>query len=200
MLIYQNTIPLQTLGFDIDCVVADTMEAFIRLAKEEYKIEVRPEQITRFNVEQCLDIDETIVQHIFHKLMIDPIGHKMQLLPGAKSVLQKIQQHAPLNFITARPDKAPIVAWLEKELGTNTTANMHIIAMGDHDGKKEHIQELGISHFIDDRFETCKHLDKENITAIVYDQPWNRGRHTLPIVRDWQDIYDCCFGVESMFR
>lgn len=194
MQIHQSPIPMTSLGFDIDCVVADTMEAFIRLARTEYKIEVRPEQITRFNVEECLDMDDVIVETIFKKLMVDPIGHDMKLLPGAKMVLQKIQHHAPLTFITARPDKEPIAAWLQKELGLQTTVDMQIIAMGDHNGKKEHIQDLGISHFIDDRHETCEHLDKDEITAIVYDQPWNRGRHDLPVVRDWQDIHACCFG------
>jgi uncharacterized HAD superfamily protein len=194
MNVHTKPIPISSLAFDIDCVVADTMEAFIRIAHEEHGIHVKPEEITRFNVEECLEMDDTIVDDIFQKLMVDPIGHQMRLLDDAQTVLQKIQHKAPLAFITARPDKAPIAAWLEKELGKQATADMRIIAMGDHDGKKEHIQNLGISHFIDDRFETCEHLDKEEITAIVYDQPWNRGRHDLPVVRNWQDIHDCCFG------
>lgn len=193
MKLHTTPIPLNALGFDIDCVVADTMEAFIRLAQEEHGIQVLAEQITRFNVEECLEMDDEIVDTIFRKLMLDPIGYDMKLLPGAKVVLQKIQHYAPLTFITARPDKEPIAAWLQKKLGAKTTSTMHIIAMGDHDGKSAHIKELGISHFIDDRHETCEHLDSKNVTAIVYDQPWNRGRHNLPVVRNWQDIHDCCF-------
>lgn len=193
MNLYKNRLPLTSLGFDIDCVVADTMEAFIRLAREEHDIDIKPEQITHFNVEQCLDMDDTIVQNIFHKLMVDPIGHKLQLLPDARSVLQKIQTRAPLTFITARPFREPIADWLEHALGKKTTSDMHIIAMGDHDGKTEHILDLGLTHFIDDRFETCETLAQDGITAMVFDQPWNNGRHGLPVVRSWQDIHTCCF-------
>ncbi len=193
MNIHKKITPIATLGFDIDCVIADTMEAFIRLAKEDHNIKVLPEQITKFNVEECLNINKEIVENIFHKLMVDPIKYKMKLLPDALPVLQKMQNHAPLTFITARPEKEPITEWLTHELGKETTANMRMIAMGDHDGKRQHIQDLGISHFIDDRFETCESLCDTEITAIVYDQPWNRGQHDLPVVRNWQDIHDCCF-------
>ena len=197
MILHSAKIPLTTLGFDIDCVVADTMEAFIRLAQEEHGIAVTPEQITRFNVEECLEMGSEVVDGIFHKLMVDPIGYGMQLLPGARKVLHKIQHHAPLTFITARPDETPIADWLTCELGHPATADMRIIAMGDHDGKSEHIKELGISHFIDDRHETCKHLAQKDITAIVYDQPWNHNRHQLSVVRNWQDIHDCCFPAQG---
>ncbi len=193
MNLHKKDIPLDSLGFDIDCVVADTMEAFIRLAHEEHGITVVPEQITRFNVEECLDMETAIADGIFHKLMVDPIGYGMKMLPGARRVLHKIQHHAPLTFITARPEEAPIADWLRHELGQPATADMQIIAMGDHDGKGEHVKSLGISHFIDDRHETCEHLDTRDITAIVYDQPWNHGRHQLSVVRNWQDIHDCCF-------
>lgn len=196
MNIYRNRLPLTSLGFDIDCVVADTMEAFIRIAREEYTINIKPEQITHFNVEQCLTMDDAIVQNIFHKLMVDPIGYKLKLLPGARPVLQKIQTRAPLTFITARPLRGPIVDWLEHALGKKTTSDMHIIAMGDHNAKTEHILDLGLTHFIDDRFETCETLAQEGITAMVFDQPWNSGRHGLPVVRSWQDIHACCFPLE----
>jgi 5'(3')-deoxyribonucleotidase len=196
MNIYKNRLPLTSLGFDIDCVVADTMEAFIRIAREEYTIDIKPEQITHFNVEQCLNMDDAIVQNIFHKLMVDPIGYKLKLLPDARPVLQKIQTQAPLTFITARPLRDPIVDWLEHELGSQITADMHIIAMGDHDSKTEHILDLGLTHFIDDRFETCETLAQEGIIAMVFDQPWNSGRHSLPVVRSWQDIHACCFPLE----
>ena len=191
--IHKNSLPLTSLGFDIDCVVADTMEAFIRLAKQDYNITILPEQITCFNVEQCLPVNETIIENIFHKLMIDPIGYNMKLLPGARPVLQKIQKQAPLTFITARPDKKPITDWLIHELGPEASSDMHLIAMGDHEGKTKYILKHNISHFIDDRYETCDQLKQKGITAIVYDQPWNHGQHTLPVVRNWQDIHDCCF-------
>ena len=54
------------IGFDFDGVIADTVEAFIRIACEQHGLcGIRPEDITRFAVEHCLDMDETIAESIF---------------------------------------------------------------------------------------------------------------------------------------
>ncbi len=181
-------IPPANIGFDLDCVVVDTMEAFIRLARQNYQLTVLPEEITEFQVEQCLDIPPDIVEAIFSQLLADPIGTKMRPLPGAVPVLRKLAQTAPLTFITARPDAEPIAAWLTKTLGPDITRAATLVAMGDHDNKGYHINRLGLSHFIDDRFETCEQLHKAGINALVFEQPWNRGRHNLPSVASWDEI------------
>lgn len=180
------------LGFDIDCVVADTMEAFIRLAAEKHDLVVAPEQITEFAVENCLPIDPAIINAIFRRLLDEPIKHDLQPMPHAVPVLNQLARHAPLTFITARPDRPPIFAWLEYLLGPRIMAEARLVAMGDHNGKADHIKELGISHFIDDRYETCEELTTHGITAIVFTQPWNEKRHNLPQVTNWTDIADLC--------
>ena len=62
------------IGFDIDGVVADTMEAFIRLADEDYGINtIKPEDIICYMVEECLDVDPVMVDEIFGRLLDDPV-------------------------------------------------------------------------------------------------------------------------------
>jgi uncharacterized HAD superfamily protein len=177
------------LGFDIDGVVADTMEAFIRLAEEDYAIKVSPGEITNFMVEECLDIDPTIIDDIFSRLMIDPIGSDLLPMKNALTVLEEFAQEAPLTFITARPEAGPISEWLELHLSASAFADSRLVATGDHDDKADHIRAMGLSHFIDDRAMTCNLLaGKTGITPIVYNQPWNFGRHTLLAVDNWQGI------------
>lgn len=189
--IYQPIHPGQ-IGFDIDCVVADTMEAFIRLAEQEYNIAVVPEQITDFTVENCLAIDPEIIDSIFMRLLAEPLEHKLLPMENAVPVLEKFARHAPLTFVTARPNRTPIFDWLEALLGPQVMAEARLVAMGDHNGKINHIKELGISYFIDDRFETCEDIAAQGITAIVYNQPWNENRHNLPTVRSWSEIEALC--------
>lgn len=98
------------IGFDIDGVVADTMEAFIRLAARDFAILVRPEQITDFMVEKCLDMDPRVIENIFGRLMKSPLEEGLQPISDALSVLHDLAEQAPLTFITARPDPAPIAA------------------------------------------------------------------------------------------
>ncbi len=188
----QQPIHPSQIGFDIDCVVADTMEAFIRLADREHNITVAPEEITEFTVENCLAIDPAIIDAIFLHLLDDPVKNSLLPMENAVPVLKNFARHAPLTFVTARPNRTPIFDWLEGLLGHRIMAEARLVAMGDHNGKVEHIKKLGISHFVDDRFETCEELAAHGITAIVYNQPWNDKRHNLPTVTNWSEIEALC--------
>ncbi len=187
-----HPIPPEQIGFDIDCVVADTMEAFIRLADQEHNISVVPEQITDFTVENCLAIDPKIIESIFLRLLDEPVKHNLLPMKNAVPVLEKFARYAPLTFVTARPNRTPIYHWLEETLGPQIMSEARLVAMGDHNGKADHIKELGISYFIDDRFETCEEIAAHGINAIVFNQPWNENRHSLPTVTSWEDIEALC--------
>jgi len=177
------------IGFDFDGVVADTMEAFIRLAEKDYAIKVSPEQITDFMVEECLDMDQEIIDDIFTRLMQDPLGLDLQPMTDSIPVLEELSREAPLTFITARPEVKPVEQWLDYYLSSRTFASMRLIATGDHDGKADHIRKMGLSHFVDDRAITCNLLAGETgITPIIYNQPYNLGQHKLDSVDNWQAI------------
>ncbi|MBU2537427.1 MAG: hypothetical protein KKH22_03240 [Proteobacteria bacterium] len=183
------------IGFDIDGVVADTMEAFIRLAQTGYGAEVRPEEITEFQVEDCLDLDSAIVEEIFSRLLEEPIACGLRLMTNARQVLTGFAEHGPLTFITARPQKKPIARWLKQELGPQVYGRVRLVATGEHDSKGAHIKEMGLSFFVDDRAQTCLQLShEEGIQPIVYRQPWNQGKHALPEVDSWRSIHAMCYG------
>jgi len=176
------------IGFDIDGVVADTVEAFVRIMAEEYGETVEVEKITDFTVEECLDLDPGQVSHVFDRLMRDPLGCGLKPMAGAVEVLQEFSRHAPLTFVTARPLLEPIGEWLAVHLGREAMKACRLIATGDHDGKGEYIKRLQLDAFVDDRAQTCIQLNAQGIIPFVYDQPWNRGRHRFPTVRNWDEI------------
>ncbi len=182
------TIPAHGIGFDIDCVVADTMEAFIRLAADEHDIFIAPDEITAFQVEDCLAVDKSIIDAIFKRLLCDPISCSLQPMPGAVAVLSRLAARAPLTFVTARPTADPITRWLHTVLPADVSARMRLIAMGDHDSKTEYVRALGIHYFVDDRVETCLQMACSGLTPVVFDQPWNVGRHNLASVDSWDSL------------
>jgi len=184
------------IGFDIDGVVADTSEAFIRLAADDYSITIHPEELTDFMAEKCLTCSPQIISEIFDRLLKIPLEVNLRPIPHAISVLRKFAEAAPLTFITARPDPGPISTWLEAHLGTTAYAQSRIVATGDHDGKVPHIRRFGLNYFVDDRHQTCNQLATEpDITPIVFSQPWNRGRHTHSSVASWHEIRQLCLGL-----
>jgi len=60
--------------------------------------------------------------------------------------------------------------------------------MGDHNDKARYIHEHNLRYFVDDRAETCRQLAVENITPLVFSQPWNQDRQDMRSVTSWQEI------------
>lgn len=182
------------IGFDIDGVVADTGGAFIKIAREEYGLHsISLQDITFYEVVNCLDVDQKIIEDIFTLLHDEPLSSGIQPMEDALNVLHKLAVLTPLTFVTARPEKEPIATWLKHFLKPAVYREMKLVAMGVHDNKAPYIKNLGLKYFVDDRLQTCKKLASEGIIPLVYNQPWNMDDHDLQTVNNWQDIHTLCF-------
>ncbi len=181
------------LGFDFDGVIADTAEAFLRLACEKYnRCDIRLEDITCFAVEECLDMEADIIRAIFMEVLLDSVATGLKPMPDAVEVLGELSEVAPVTVVTARPEPEPVRAWMRTVLPPSTLPRIRIVAMGAHDDKPRHILDHRLTHFIDDRAETCLQLAEAGIRPIVYAQPWNRNGHGLPTVSCWREIRALC--------
>jgi 5'(3')-deoxyribonucleotidase len=177
------------IGFDLDGVIADTAEAFIRLACEEHAFcSFTLEDITCFQVEDCLNIPVPVVETIFGAILQDSLTTGLQPMTGAVEVISEMAAAAPVTIITARPLHQPVQDWLEHFFPAAACANIRLVAMGRHDDKARYIHEHKLRYFVDDRIETCLQLADTAITSLVFSQPWNQGKHTLPCVGSWQEI------------
>lgn len=183
-------IPSGEIGFDLDGVIADTAEAFIRLACEEHAFcSFTLKDITTFQVEECLDIPLPVVDRIFGDILIDSLATGLQPMPGAVEVISEMTEAAPVTIITARSLQQPVQDWLEHFFPSTACANIHLVAMGRHDDKARYIHEHGLRYFVDDRAETCLQLAATSITPFVFSQPWNQGKHELRSVANWNEIH-----------
>jgi len=177
------------IGFDLDGVIANTGEAFIRLACETFDYcSFRLEDITSFKVEDCLGMPTETVEQIFHAILMDSLGTGLQPMPGAVDVITNMALQSPVTIITARPLGEPVTDWLEHFFPEKTCKQINLVAMGDHDDKARYIKEHRLNYFVDDRVETCLQLAQTKITPIVFKQPWNENRHQLHSVSTWQEI------------
>lgn len=177
------------LGFDFDGVIADTAEAFLRLACEDYGLcGFRQEDITRFEVEHCLPINAETVTDIFRKILHDSVGVGLQPLPGALEVLTELAETAGVTVITARPLLTPVLDWFAQHLPSSVAASIRVLAMGDHDDKARHILAQGLCCFVDDRAETCQQLHTAGIQPLVFRQPWNQNCRHFRAINSWQEI------------
>ena len=177
------------IGFDFDGVIADIGEAFLRIACETYGYcSINLNDITSFQVENCIDIPIGIVEEIFDTILRDSLGTGLKPLPGAIESLSLLSSHSDITIITARPELQPVTDWFDYYCAAEARVKIRLIATGDHDNKEQYIKSCGLTHFIDDRTLTCLQLAEAGLYPIVFSQPWNRNQHNLPTVAGWEEV------------
>lgn len=177
------------LAFDIDGVVANTMQLFLDIVRDRYGINhIRLEDITSYNLEDCLDLAPEVITAAIHCLLQGDGGFDLHPLPGSRRVLARMARSTPrMLFVTARPDREVIQAWLRDRLGLPDTA-IEVVATGGFEAKADVLAEAGVQYFVEDRLETCFLLNAAGFEPIVYRQPWNRQPHPFHEVGDWEEI------------
>ena len=177
------------LAFDIDGVIADTMHLFLDILKDHYDIHtVRYSDITCYRLDECLDLDEAVLEDAINRILEGRYRADLMPIPGAASVLQRIAASTGrLLMVTARPAPGPIQQWMNTLLdGQHRRAR--IIATGSFEAKVDVLLKNGIRWFVEDRLETCHLLDAAGVTPVVFRQPWNREPHGYLTVSTWQDL------------
>ncbi len=187
----QRTIKTTELAFDIDGVVADTMEVFIRVAHERYGLtHLRKDDLRHYDLRKCLHVDSKIVDELICMTLDDEHTEQVPPIPDAPDVLTEFASYGALRFITARIWPESIVKWLHNILPKVNPDRIHVIATGDPEAKLDVLRRLGIRYFVEDRLETCRALVQDGIQPLLFDQPWNRGADALefPRLESWMQL------------
>jgi len=175
------------LAFDIDGVVADTMQLFLKIAREEHGIHhIVYTDITCYMLEECLDIDGGTLMAILEKIVDGSRDDALDPIPGSLNVLRRMNG-VPIHFVTARSNRRPIEKWLTERCGL-PASRLIIDAVGSFEAKTDVLIESGRQFFVEDRLETCFQLHEAGITPILFQQPWNRAPHPFVEVASWQGL------------
>ncbi len=178
-----------SVAFDIDGVVADTMSLFIDIARDEFNLKnILYEQITSYSLEECLDINKEIMASIVKKLLDGDYSATLRPIKDAPKVLSRLgRKHGPVLFVTARPYPGPITKWILENLSLEQPS-IEIVTTGSFDAKAEILKDRNISYFVEDRLETCFTLKEAGITPILFKQPWNRKNSRFIEVGSWNEL------------
>jgi 5'(3')-deoxyribonucleotidase len=178
-----------TVAFDFDGVIADTMTLFLDIARSEYRIEgIDLEDITCYSLVDCVDIAPEIVLEISSKIVDGDYRHPLKIYEGACDVLSRIAECSnPLLFVTARPHMGPMVDWIRENIPLNLD-QVEVVATGSFEDKTEVLLEKKITHFVEDRLETCVAVHGAGIVPVLFRQPWNRQPHGFLEVGDWAEL------------
>lgn len=185
-----------SVAFDIDGVVADTMAVFLDVAEKKHGYGgLSQDMIKTYMIEECLPIPEEVILSIIEDLL--NMSHEMPLPPikGALPALSRLAELAsPLVFITARPGREKIHGWLSEKLGM-PESDFRVIATGSFEAKLDALSRAGRSVLVEDRLETCFLLGEAGFTPVLFAQPWNRKPHPFREVADWQELSACIRGM-----
>ncbi|MGQ9654240.1 MAG: 5' nucleotidase, NT5C type [Thermodesulfobacteriota bacterium] len=175
-------------GFDVDSVVGDLSTVLERVAWEVYGIRVSRAQFTEFRLERCLPYEPGLVLQWINLALEPEWTDRMEPYPGAIEVLTMLAESQELRFVTARPRTEPLRSWLRRHLPKVSPERLKMEAVGNSGSKVRALRQWGVTHFVDDHLETCVELNDHGIVPIVFEQPWNAGRHGFTTIRDWWEI------------
>ena len=178
----------QEIAFDIDGVFADTFRVFVDRARNEYGYQFHYEDITDYDFREVVDIDEEISEQIVQSLMNHPVENSVKAVEGAVPLLTRLSSAGPLLFVTARPNKIPILNWVRNQLSNVDEDLIRLESTNNHTEKIPILLKNGIRYFVEDRLDTCYLLEEVSIVPIVFEQPWNRRPHHFPVVKSWDEI------------
>lgn len=186
-----SAIDPRTLAFDIDGVVADTMQLFLDIARMDFGIHhVQYNDITNYTLEDCLDLPPDVIATIIEQILEGTHSPALKPIAGSPAVLNRLgRQWGPLRFVTARPQAGVISAWLEKTLSLPPD-HIQVVATGSFEAKAEVLKAAGVRAFVEDRLETCFLLQDAGITPLLFKQPWNRRYHPFEEIDNWQGLED----------
>ena len=177
------------IAFDIDGVIADTMRLFLDIARDEFAVTgIRYEDITRYNLEECLDLPSDVIDGVIVRLLEGGYRAALYPIPGAPAVLERLARRCgSVLCVTARPTIGPIADFIHGILPSEGE-RIDIVATGSFEAKTEVLLDRGVTHFVEDRLETCFTLTTAGITPILFAQPWNREPHPFIEVNSWDQI------------
>jgi uncharacterized HAD superfamily protein len=184
----KNKIPPRELAFDIDGVFADTFRVFVETAQKDYGVRIEYEDITEYDFLSVIDMEEDIASEIIGRILSDPIRMGIEPIMGSVEVLTKLAATSPILFVTARPEKEAISAWVNQKLHGADSGLIRVEATTTHLQKLPVLLNHGIRYFVEDRLDTCYVIEEASLVPIVFEQPWNRKAHPFCRVKDWWEL------------
>ena len=176
------------LAFDIDGVLANTMQLFLDILMEVYGVNhIAYEDINQYDLNACLDLDPDIISGAAGRIIDGNYPCRLEPNVGVVRVLKRLHAFGPIRLVTARPYPGPIREWIDQLLPPDRF-RVDITTTGRFDVKHEVLKADQVQWFVEDRLDTCFLLQENNIEPVVFVQPWNRQSHPFVEVENWSQL------------
>ena len=191
------------IGFDIDNVILDFTEAFLRTASDKFGIlkKAKYSDVTRYAFYECLDISRDKCYEIVDYVLNNHFECNVRPIKGSVEVLTTLSKDMDLVFVTARKN---IFKQQTKKLIYHTLPDVDKskITIIHESGSKKYkiLNDLNIEGFIDDRSKNVRILNENNIDAYLFNRPWNaktRSDDSFERIDTWKEIYNLVKEIQN---
>ena len=177
-----SPMPKPILGVDIDNVLADSDVRLRAMILEMCGIELKEEQMTRYEYE-AYGVSEEQLSEVFRVFNLETC-RTLELVPGAKAAMQQLTLRYEIALVTSRnpESRAGTEHWLR-------TKGLPYDQLHFNDEK----HALGIPYraFIEDRHEHAHRIAGTGAAVYLLTRPWNARPLAHPNVRrvdTWDEI------------
>lgn len=189
------------IGIDIDEVLCEFVKGYLNFLKSGGHADIKFDDVFTYNFEDVLDISQEENWKLINEYNCTDEFYCIDLIPGAKEGVDKLNNKFETFFITARPFhiKAKTEVFLKERFGVGKdrlffSSDAH---GGDLKTKDEYCREFGIDVIIEDNGVHSMNYAKNGLRVVLFDKPWNKGVEHKNIVRvnDWDE---CLEVIEKM--
>lgn len=175
------------LGIDIDGVIADSLQTWVRELNRQFGQQKTLPEIISYQFDKVYNVTWKKMDRFFRtnqELLLTNLAPVAE----AKEYMELLKQTHELYLITARPNlyRNLTISWLREH---NIVYDE--LLMTDYGDKTTFCHSAQIALVVEDSLENALALANEGIGVILFDAPYNQG--TLPdkVLRrkNWPDVY-----------
>jgi len=186
---------MKKIAIDVDEVLYETLQAFIRFLREKKGIVKEYEDVRVYSLNKSFGItkeEEDTLHKIFHS-EFNSNPSILSLVEGAREGVRILAENYDIYFVSAR--SSDIFEKTKEAIERDFVKNPQIYFSGDlfkcqKKNKEEICKELGINLIIEDNGLHSLKYAKKGMRVLLLDKPWNRGFSHENIIRfsDWREI------------
>ncbi|NFD78987.1 hypothetical protein FC826_15390 [Clostridium botulinum] len=180
---------------DIDGTITEPYY-WLEISNKYFKKNIKPEDITVYNIEDVLGITEEEYMKFYEKYKVR-IHTEEKLRQGAKKVLNELNKYHNIYFVTAREKSLEVLT--KSYLINHSIKFRDLYVLGSH-YKVDKAKELNCDIFIEDNPTNAVELSEAGFKVILLDTNYNKHiKENENIIRisHWDEVYNIAKEISS---
>ncbi|APQ74834.1 hypothetical protein CF055_05120 [Clostridium botulinum] len=180
---------------DIDGTITEPYY-WLKISNKYFKKNIKPEDITVYNIEDVLGITEEEYMKFYEKYKVR-IHTEEKLRQGAKKVLNELNKYHNIYFVTAREKSLEVLT--KSYLINHSIKFRDLYVLGSH-YKVDKAKELNCDIFIEDNPSNAVELSEAGFKVILLDTNYNKHiKENENIIRisHWDEVYNIVKEISS---